>query len=40
MASLEQQYSHKNTSEIKRTVFGVRAAGAGYELYVVEQQLK
>src|SRR5262249_27396364 len=40
LASLEQRHSHKNANEIKRTIFGVRAAGAGYQFYVVEQQLK
>lgn len=40
LASLEERYSHRNGAEIRRTVFGVRAAGAGYEFYVIEQQLK
>jgi hypothetical protein len=40
LASLEAEFSHKNVSEINRTVFGIRAAGAGYEFYVIEQQLK
>jgi len=40
LTSLEERFSHKNASEIKKTVFGVRAAGAGYEFFVVEQQLK
>jgi hypothetical protein len=40
LASLETGYSHKNVSQIQKTVFGIRPAGAGYEFFVIEQQLK
>jgi hypothetical protein len=40
MASLEAAYSHKNASQINKTVFGIRAVGGGYELFVAEQRLK
>jgi hypothetical protein len=40
LAAVEKGHSHKNESDIERTVFGVRPAGAGFEFYVIEQRLK
>lgn len=33
----ELAYKNRNQSEIRKTVFGVRAAGGGYEFYVIDQ---
>jgi hypothetical protein len=39
MVEVETKHQNKKESEIKKTVFGIRAAGSGYELYVKEQEL-
>jgi hypothetical protein len=39
MVAVETKHQGKKESEIKKTVFGIRSAGSGYELYVIEQQL-
>lgn len=37
MAHLEQQFAGRKAEEIRRTRFGVRSAGDGYEIYVIDQ---
>ena len=39
MVAVETKHQGKKENEIKKTVFGIRSAGSGYELYVIEQQL-
>ena len=39
MVEVETKHQNKKESEIKKTVFGIRAAGSGYELYVIDQEL-
>jgi len=39
MVGIETKHQGKKESEIKKTVFGIRASGSGYELFVQEQQL-
>jgi len=41
LATLEKLYAGtRDLKEIGKTIFGVRSAGAGYEFYVMEQQLR
>jgi len=37
LLGLELAYRNRDQSEIRKTVFGVRQAGGGYEFYVIEQ---
>jgi hypothetical protein len=39
MEKIETDGGKKNVRDIKRTVFGIRPAGAAYELYVLDQQM-
>ena len=37
LAQLEVSYANRQPSEIRRTIFGVRPDGGGYQFYVIEQ---
>jgi len=37
LAALEQAYAKREQSEIRKTIFGVRKAGGGYEFFVIDQ---
>ena len=39
LTAVEAAHSNKNARVIRKTVFGIRPSGAGYELYVIEQQV-
>jgi hypothetical protein len=39
LTAVEAAHSNKNAKDIRKTVFGIRPAGGGYELYVIEQQV-